>query len=503
MSKRSSLCRRIISLLSAVFALSLLSGTFTALRAQATNPIIQISLTRNVPLGTYTYVDIILDNLPGQPGFGGFDFLIGFDASVLTFSGLTAGSLLDSCGWEYFSYRYGAVGNCGGHCPSGMLRVVAVAETNNGNVHPTCYLEGMSGKLATIKFFVANAPEYECQFIPIRFGWLDCGDNSMTSQSGGSRYISEKVFDFQNEGPRIDPNYDITGVDCGQPFYHYGGDCAGCDSASGVSRRLIFWNGGIDIACSDSIDQRGDINLNGIANEIADLVMFANYFMHGYSAFPSWGWQASIAASDVNADGQVLTFRDIAYLMRIIYGDAQPFPKRPSVDSLNAYFHQDTTSQQVEVTYSGQLAGAFMLVRGNITPTFVIQPGFEQTFYFDGTYTRILILGDLDHRYGSGVWFTYQGTGTLTYVETTDWHDTNVLTYITGTSTICGDINGSGDIDITDAVYIIRYIFAGGQPPIGAQSGDLNCDTVCDVSDAVYLMQYIFADGPAPCAGCK
>jgi len=44
-------------------------------------------------------------------------------------------------------------------------------------------------------------------------------------------------------------------------------------------RFVDFWNGGIDIACSDSIDARGDVNLNGIANEIADAVIYTNYFL--------------------------------------------------------------------------------------------------------------------------------------------------------------------------------------------------------------------------------
>jgi hypothetical protein len=502
MSKRSSASRKIVVLLSAILAFLLLSGTFATLWAQTTNPIVGISKVLRAPLGQYAYVDITLDNPPGQPGFGGFDFLIAFDASVLTLSFLNAGALLDSCGWEYFTYRYGPLGNCGGPCPSGMLRLVAVAETNNGNVHPACHLEGKSGKLATIKFLVTSDAAYECQFTPIRFGWYDCSQNVMSSPTGDSLSVSYKVFDFENIGPRIDPNYEITGSDCGLPF-HYGGACAGCDSVNAATPKLVFWDGGVDIVCWDSIDARGDLNLNGIANEIADLVMYDNYFMHGISAFPPNGWMGSIAASDINADGERLTFRDVAYMMRIIFGDALPFPKRARADSLNAYFHQDTTNHRVEVTYSGQLAGAFMLIRGNVVPTFLVPPGFEETFYFDGTHTRILILGDLDHRYGSGVWFTYQGDGALDHVETADFHDTDIMTFITGTPIVCGDINGSGDVDISDAVYIVRYIFGGGQPPFGGQVGDLNCDGSCDISDAVYLMQYIFAGGPVPCAGCK
>jgi len=49
---------------------------------------------------------------------------------------------------------------------------------------------------------------------------------------------------------------------------------------------------------------------------------------------------------------------------------------------------------------------------------------------------------------------------------------------------ICGDANGSGDIDIDDAV-------------------DAECSGEIDIDDVVYLISYIFSGGPAPCAACE
>ncbi|TFH58683.1 MAG: hypothetical protein E4G91_09340, partial [Candidatus Zixiibacteriota bacterium] len=68
---------------------------------------------------------------------------------------------------------------------------------------------------------------------------------------------------------------------------------------------------------------------------------------------------------------------------------------------------------------------------------------------------------------------------------------------------LCGDADGSSAVDISDAVYLITYIFAGGFPPVSLLSGDANCDGTVDISDAVYLIAYIFTGGLAPCAGCK
>jgi hypothetical protein len=68
---------------------------------------------------------------------------------------------------------------------------------------------------------------------------------------------------------------------------------------------------------------------------------------------------------------------------------------------------------------------------------------------------------------------------------------------------VCGDANGDGMVDISDAVYLIAYIFSGGSAPSPLDAGDASCDSMVDISDVVYLIAYIFSGGPAPCAGCK
>ncbi|MDD4051311.1 MAG: dockerin type I repeat-containing protein [candidate division Zixibacteria bacterium] len=65
----------------------------------------------------------------------------------------------------------------------------------------------------------------------------------------------------------------------------------------------------------------------------------------------------------------------------------------------------------------------------------------------------------------------------------------------------CGDINGDGNINIGDALYLIVYISKGGPAPNPMAAGDLNCDEAISIGDAVYLIAYIFRGGPAPC--CK
>ena len=66
----------------------------------------------------------------------------------------------------------------------------------------------------------------------------------------------------------------------------------------------------------------------------------------------------------------------------------------------------------------------------------------------------------------------------------------------------CGDIDGSGSITISDAVYFINYIFASGPPPKDKYHGDLDCTGGAYIGDIVYLIYYLFASGLEPCAGC-
>ncbi len=62
-----------------------------------------------------------------------------------------------------------------------------------------------------------------------------------------------------------------------------------------------------------------------------------------------------------------------------------------------------------------------------------------------------------------------------------------------------GDADGSGEVDIDDAVWIIQYIFSGGLASDPEDSMDSDCSGDIDIDDVVYLISYIFSDGPAPC----
>ncbi len=64
---------------------------------------------------------------------------------------------------------------------------------------------------------------------------------------------------------------------------------------------------------------------------------------------------------------------------------------------------------------------------------------------------------------------------------------------------ICGDASGDGSVNVSDAVFIINYVFVGGSSPSPLKSGDVNCDHSVNVSDAVWIINYVFVGGNSPC----
>jgi C1A family cysteine protease len=64
---------------------------------------------------------------------------------------------------------------------------------------------------------------------------------------------------------------------------------------------------------------------------------------------------------------------------------------------------------------------------------------------------------------------------------------------------ICGDATGDEEVNVSDAVHIINYVFVSGNPPDPMESGDADCSGEVNVSDAVWIINYVFVGGNAPC----
>ncbi len=71
-----------------------------------------------------------------------------------------------------------------------------------------------------------------------------------------------------------------------------------------------------------------------------------------------------------------------------------------------------------------------------------------------------------------------------------------------GTPYRAGDADGNDLWTISDAVFLITYIFGGGPAPNPMLNGDADCNGIVTISDAVFLITFIFGGGPAPCSTC-
>ena len=358
------------------------------------------SITGPVVQGTHVTVPVVLNR--GSELLRGFDILIAYDASALIFTAAIKGDLyappFGTCdpAWEYFNYRYNWNGNCGSQCPSGLLRVVGIGETNDGPVSPDfACLDALLSPTTTVTLFnmdflVTNDRTFECQFVPISFYWMDCGDNSLAFD-----WIAppdnEAIQGVSDDVLAADGMTSIANAYTGFPTYtgvQYD-PCLIPDPLYPLKPLPVQWvdfeNGGILIYCADDIDDRGDINMNGVVNEIADAVLFSNYFIHGLSVFTigALAPAGQVAATDVNADGLTLSVADLVYLIRIIVGDALPYPKLGTVAA--AY-----TLHNGVMSVDSKMGAAYVVVEGNVAPI-LLADNMEMMYNFDGANTRILV----------------------------------------------------------------------------------------------------------------
>ncbi|MCB2229101.1 M28 family peptidase [bacterium] len=64
------------------------------------------------------------------------------------------------------------------------------------------------------------------------------------------------------------------------------------------------------------------------------------------------------------------------------------------------------------------------------------------------------------------------------------------------------DNDASGEVDLSDLIYGVNYLFLGGPQPVCWAAANVNGDLECtvDLSDLIYLVNYLFLGGPPPAA---
>jgi len=325
--------------------------------------------------GTHAYLDVVKKK--GSMKIHGFDFLIGYDFSALAFMGAVPGELFDESGdyqWEYFTYRYEINGDCIKNCPTGLVRVVALAETNDGAHHPLSMDIPNGMTLFTLDFLVSSGYfTGHHAFYPVSFYWMDCGDNVVAYSDAVEPLTVKSALSLQvgRWEDRYDDGlygyYDVTDSTAGFPTY--GGAQVECfeplDPDKPEPFRLVnFWGGGVGVYLP-AFDHYGDVNLNGIAYEIADAVLFINQMKCcNYDLFivdP----EKQAQATDVNQDSLLMTIEDLVYMIKVIVGDALPLAAISSTFPGTMEFYYNNGSINVDASFDMDVGGIYMVYQLN------------------------------------------------------------------------------------------------------------------------------------------
>ncbi len=422
--------------------------TWRPLTAQEGMPF-AIEIDNDQGAATGATVSVPVKKIAGSSKMYGFDLLISYDSTYASFIDADPGVLFDPAGdyqWEYFNYR----------ADTGFIRIVGLAETNNGAHHPLSGDIPNGTELFNLNFTGGDVGMFGFETVDLGFYWLDCGDNAILADSlGYDLVVSDSVYDADR----------VNVTDHGAAFPNNTGapdECLG-GGPTPVVRFVDFYGGHFFVSDTTPYYERGDINDNGLVYEIADEVMFINFMMDGFSAFYTHS-DASTRASDINADGIPLRLEDLMFMHRVICDDTVPadyYPGGPvSVDT--AVFIQDIATNTISVESPHTLGGVFLRFEGEIITDFypiVDTSAYIQTSTYDGEYTRVLIFPAYtgscqDTGFSPGNLFTYTGYGRL--VEhfdpmTPGWDSPQAADYdggifINRVRTV-GDFNGQADIE--------------------------------------------------------
>jgi hypothetical protein len=205
--------------------------------------------------GATVSIPITLENLGSTSAVGGFSILINWNPEALSLNGVTRAGRTGS-----FEYFHTTIGDAG----PGTVRVVGLADIRNGYVSPP--MQPGVGPIFMLEMSISPDEGLIGVQLPVQFLNLEQTDNALSDSTG---YL----------------------------LVHPG-----------------LTNGQIAVVGPEGY-LTGDINLNGLPYEVADIVLFVNHLTNP-TGFPFTAIQQ--AASDVNADGLSETVADLVYLINIV-----------------------------------------------------------------------------------------------------------------------------------------------------------------------------------------
>lgn len=180
--------------------------------------------------------------------FSAIEVQIAYDPSVMTLKSAMLGQQLSICGWEYFTYQViNNPGACSNICRA-MVRLIAVADFENGDNHPRCTVLPEMSQLFMITFATSRDTELIHQSTPLEFVWTDCSSNSIWHGNSGydTLTVGTAVMASGWEYTESHQPYRVLRSDCDSSYTaSLSGWCdrfeSGCN-ADVIVDRIVFWN---------------------------------------------------------------------------------------------------------------------------------------------------------------------------------------------------------------------------------------------------------------------
>jgi hypothetical protein len=280
-----------------VRATDLSGGLATASTVLRVSPTSRVEFALDSVSG-YSDQDVVLQvHMKNLETLSGFELLFNLDPTAVTIPSINRNGTRTE-NWEMFAVETSILDH------PGDVHIVARADINDGTSTPL--LSPGEGPIVNIRLHLSANESFAGLGFPVRF-----------------------VFRTPTANTAIDAAATII-----------------------LQNEIAYTHGRVDILEYKN-KLPGDINLNGLAFEVGDVVYFANFFSNP-SLYPlSYEQRAN---SDVNGDGTPATIADLVYMINVITGGG--LSRRASWGLARAEWWIDP-SGQLEVT-GGPYAGAYI-----------------------------------------------------------------------------------------------------------------------------------------------
>lgn len=226
---------------------------------------------------------------------GGVDFTISYQDSIFEFVSAQQDTGLKH--WEYFLSANNPA--------KGIVRVVSIADIENGPIHPDSVDFYPKGSIVKFRFSSMLNWNADSSQIPFSFYWGGCGDNAVSDRSGYSLIVVQRVYDSQGQLLWDETNNTLYPeslriANIGLP-----------DSCIQTKAELIY-----DIDFHSGVVANyvicGNTDANALVN-VSDVVYLITYVFTGGPP------PAPLSSGDVDCNG-IVNVSDIAYLIAFVFG---------------------------------------------------------------------------------------------------------------------------------------------------------------------------------------